>query len=784
MPVRDSNIDTPDNKNRVPPHTMFNNLIQIPFRICDAKPLHDILADFIKRDYFQPVTSFGDDLKYAQHLQNSLAVLSREEAPDIEHFESILYKYYHFLSDVNNKFMDDCVEFEWYGTLRYQPKHCSFTSWKQEQLQLIYEMGALYSYKALHENAYTDDGLKLACTSLKKAAGFFDALLNLNKDLLRGIPDFDDDTLQCIKIMLIAQAQELVWLKAAMGKTVKDHLIARLSKKVSELYKQAAEYGAESDAITLDWINHFKVKGYHFEAAAQYRMSVVALNGFKYGEQVAHLKVASKLCDEGAKYKRYVTELVVEDLQGLTDMVKSTLKSAEKDNDLVYLKPVPDFKALPAITGASMVDAEQSKQFFEKSSENEAFQRLVPFSIIQVAQAFRERQEVFVIDHFHEPLKALTRMFNKFLAERDLPASIDAIQKPETVPDSLLHHSQEIISMGGTKLIDSSMFEIGKLAKQCQDLVDACNERLSMERYEDHLMKEKQGSDRWTREPSRVAASELSTRVNKMASYLDQSLQSDSLIMDLYRAIKEVLLVYCGGKQKLIGTIPRSSHAQVNSSVGQVIGQLRELLANGDKIEQSKQRLISSVGVKSRDHSIFPVIMSQYKKNLEKFLDEEGKISHRKFEPVYESHIKAFNTDLQLVDDLKQKQMDLEKKIHEKNLQLLEVRQSSAHAAHDKRHQALQSFEEAYVQYLDLVSNLNQASKFYADFLDKGNAVLHDVDHYLYERREEARELLLNIQNQDKLRDIENAMQNQGTPLAAPQSQRAFRDPSQDMDHH
>lgn len=763
---------------------MFNNLIQIPFRICDAKPLHDILADFIKRDYFQPVTSFGDDLKYAQHLQNSLAVLSREEAPDVEHFESILYKYYHFLSDVNNKFMDDCVEFEWYGTLRYQPKHCSFTSWKQEQLQLIYGMGALYSYKALHENAYTDDGLKLACTSLKKAAGFFDVLLNLNKELLRGVPDFDSDTLLCIKIMLIAQAQELVWLKAAMGKTVKDHLIARLSKKVSELYKQAAEYGAESDAITLDWINHFKVKGYHFEAAAQYRMSVVALDGFKYGEQVAHLKAASKHCDEGAKYKRYVTEPVVEDLQGLTDMVKSTLKSAEKDNDLVYLKPVPDFKALPVITGVSMVDAEQSKQFFEKPPGSEAFQRLVPFSIIQVAQAFRERQEVFVIDHFHEPLKALTRMFNKFLAERDLPASIDAIQKPETVPDSLLHHSQEIISMGGTKLIDSSMFEIGKLAKQCQDLVDACNERLSMERYEDRLMKEKQGSDRWTREPSSIAASELSTRVNKMASYLDQSLQSDSLIMDLYHAIKEVLLVYCGGKQKLNGTIPRSSHAQVNSGVGQVIGQLRELLASGDKIEQSKQRLISSVGVKSRDHSIFPVIMSQYKKNLEKFLDEEGKISHRKFEPVYENHIKAFNTDLQLVDDLKQKQMDLEKKIHEKNLQLLEVRQTSANAAHDKRHQALQSFEEAYVQYLDLVSNLNQASKFYSDFLDKGNAVLHDVDHYLYERREEARELLLNIQNQDKLRDIENAMLAQGTPLAAPQSQRAFRDPSQDMDHH
>lgn len=761
---------------------MFNNLVQIPFRICDAKPLHDILAELIRRDYFQPVTSFEEDLRNAEHLQNDLAVLSRETNPDMTHFENILYNYYHFLSDANNKFMDNCVEFEWYGTLRYQPKHCSFTSWKQEQLQLVYEMGCLYSYKALHENAYTDEGLKLACTSLKTAAGYFDALLKLNPQALAGIPDFDEDTLQCLRSMLIAQAQELVWLKAAMGKTVKDHLIARLSKKVSELYKKAADYGAESDAITLDWINHFKVKSFHFDAAAHYRMSVVALDSFKYGDQVAYLKVASKLCDEGGKYQRYVTEPVVEDLQGLTEMVKSTLKSAEKDNDLVYLKPVPDVKTLPAITGVSMVDVEASKEFFEKPSGQEAFKHLVPFSIIQIAQAFRERQDAFVVDHFHEPLKALTRMFSKFLAERDLPASIDSIQKPENVPDSLLHHSQEITSMGGTKLIDSSMLEIGKLAKQCQDLVEACNERLSMERYEDRLMKEKQGSDRWNREPSEKAAAELSARVIKMGTYLDQGLESDALIMDLYRSIKDILIVYCGGKQQLLNTIPRSSHAHVNSKVGQVIGELRELLANGEKIEQSKQRLISSIGVKSRDHSVFPVIMGQYKKNLDNFWDKDGKIDPRKFEPIYETHVKTFNSDLQFVDQLKQKQMDLEKKIHDKNLQLLEFRQTAQDASQERRHQALQQFEEAYVEYLDLVSNLNQASKFYSDFLDKGNSVLHEIDQYLYRRREEARELLLNIQNQEKLRDIESAMQNDRPHLAAPQSQRAtFRDPSDDM---
>lgn len=761
---------------------MFTNLLQIPFRICDTIPLYDVLSEIIRKDYFQPVSSFENDLKNAQRLQNDIAVLSREKDIDIERFEQTLYQYYHLLSDLSNKFMDNSVSFEWYGTLRYQPKHCSFSSWKQEQLQLIYEMGCLKSYHALNGNAYTDEGLKLACQSLKVGAGYFDVLLKMDPQIRAELPDFDEDTLQCLKGMLIAQAQELVWLKAAMGNTVKDHIIARLSIKVSELYDKAAFYASESDSITLDWINHFKVKKFHFEAAAHYRMSMVAIDSFRYGDQVAHLKVASKVCDEGLKYKSYVDKSVIEDLQGLTEVVKSTLKGAEKDNDLVYLKPVPNARELPAIAGVSMVEILCPESFFQRPLGIEAFKALVPFSIIQIAQAFRERQDAFIVDHFHEPLGALTRMFSKFLAERDLPASIDSIQKPESIPDSLLQHSLEIISIGGTKLIENSMLEIGKLGKQCQDLVEACEERLTMERYEDRLMRERQGTNRWNREMSETAAAAFSSRVSKMNTYLEQGLQSDSLIMNLYNSIKDILLIYCGGNRALLSTIPKSSRAHVDTKVGQVIGELRELLTAADKLEQSKQRTISSVNIKSRDHSVFPVVMGQYKKNPQRFLDDEGKVSSRKFEAVYESHIKAFETDIKHVDQIKQKQIDLEKKIHEKNLQLIEVKKALEDSSQINCHQALQSFEEAYVQYLELVSNLNQASRFYSDFLEKGNALLHEIDQFLYSRREEARELLINIENQDKLRKIEDSMQNNRVPLAAPQSQRAIsRDPTEDM---
>ena len=47
-----------------------------------------------------------------------------------------------------------------------------------------------------------------------------------------------------------------------------------------------------------------------------------------------------------------MNDFVIEDLQGLTETIKSTLRVAEKDNDLVYLKPVPKENDLAPIPGA------------------------------------------------------------------------------------------------------------------------------------------------------------------------------------------------------------------------------------------------------------------------------------------------------------------------------------------------------------------------------------------------------------------------------------------------
>jgi len=68
---------------------------------------------------------------------------------------------------------------------------------------------------------------------------------------MRSLPpeDMDDVTLDCVKYLMLAQAQECFWQKAVVdGK--KDSLIARLAAQVSDFYAQAGDLGVQSDSVS------------------------------------------------------------------------------------------------------------------------------------------------------------------------------------------------------------------------------------------------------------------------------------------------------------------------------------------------------------------------------------------------------------------------------------------------------------------------------------------------------------------------------------------------------
>lgn len=751
---------------------MFPNLLFVQLRLADEIQLKNELADIIQRDYFQAASNFEDDLDRIQLLQSTIAQASKEGNTPFEWHEKALSEFYYYIKDISAKFGEKSVGFAWHDTLGYNPRRFIILNWKDELSQLVFQLGSIYSQKACSENQFTDDGLKQACLYFKLAAGCFEML----KDTVAPSQYLDENTIFCLKALMLAQAQEVIWLKAISNATMKNTVIARLSIKVSELYQVALAHAEKSDHIILDWINQFKVKVHHFEAASHYRMAIVAQDNFEYGVQVARLQRASRCCTKAILFKRYVNPSVTEDLEGLMNAVNENLRSAEKDNDLVYLKPVPHFEELPEILGVSMVNCELPQVLKKRPQEyKQVFASLIPFRIIQIAQAFRERQDQFVIDNIQKPLHSLSQLLSNFLTERDLPASIDTIQKPESLPDSIVRHSQEITSFGGVKMIELSMDEISKLRQNCEELVSACEERLKIENFEDNLLRSKKGSASWTRPTSLVVAAELSSRIDKMRGYLDQGKQSDGLIGEHYFSIKSKLEIYQGGYDLLKRSIPCSTHTKLDPTVGVLLTDLRELLVELEKMISTRERFAAGLEIRSRDHAILPVVIDEFKRNQAKYRNSEGAIDDSKFEIIYEQHIRYFSNDIAYVELLKQKQMKLEKSIHEANIKFKDARITSYDQSQTKRYEALQAFELAYSLFLELISNLNEASKFYSDFLQRGSTVLRDADDFLYSRREEARELEISITNQHKLSSIEQTMLNGGVSIQSPQAQKANR---------
>lgn len=293
-----------------------------------------------------------------------------------------------------------------------------------ELANILFNLAALYSQLAYALNRTTGDGLKQACNYSCQAAG---VLKHLRTDIipdLRSSPpeDMDEMTLASLEQLLLAQGQECFWQKAVKD-GLKDASIARLAAKVSDYYGDAGDSAVKSNAISTEWIHHMTAKNHHFAAAAQYRQSLDCLEKRKYGEEVARLRDSLNCVNEGLKETRWINRTVLGDLNGLKSRVGDDLKRAEKDNDMIYLSPVPPKSELKTLDRASMVDSKAPSQVTDAISmlgENgplgqPLFSKLVPYAVHIAASIYSDRRDRLVNESLIGELESMTDKLREYV---------------------------------------------------------------------------------------------------------------------------------------------------------------------------------------------------------------------------------------------------------------------------------------------------------------------------------------------------------------------------------
>lgn len=636
------------------------------------------------------------------------------------------------------------VEFPWYGTLGYNVTGpVKIKSFVFERINVIYNIASLYTQLAVNQDRSSDDGLKKACLYFQFAATFFGYINKLaEEDSGLTLPlDLQKGTIETLQVLSLAQAQEVFWLKATKDK-IKDSLVARLAIQVSDFYAQTLTSANRSEGFRTEWIHHITVKKFHFEAAAQFRASLVAVSNSKYGEEVARLQNAKRAISNASSSTKFVSEAVRQDLQGLSEVIEDTLRRAEKDNDLIYLQDVP--KKLTPIANARMVK-EMDISDYTKPQESlktgnygkHLFKDLLPFYVIQTAQAFRERQDEYVQKHIISPIKALTNIMNKYITERGLPGSIDAIDKPQALPASILDHHYEIKQQGGVERIKETIDDIQRLSLEGGRMLEGAKDRLKVEAQEDDLLRAKQGSKHWTRSSSEEVSFHLIKRIQDLENYYRQAKKGDATVRAQFYNIEKPLSILASSEEKINEFVPNSKSEKLDPSLKRIILNIKESLNKAHKLEMERNNFIETVEVKSLHYNILPKIVSEYKSIQSNFTDL--KVDSNTFEPVFQKHIKNFSKDIEWIEKQKAEQREVEEKIDELNKQFL--RYKTAQVSNSAREEALKSLDMVYTEVKDLKMNLSQGVKFYNDFNANCKKLIEDCDNFVYERRLEARDL-------------------------------------------
>ena len=558
--------------------------------------------------------------------------------------------------------------------------------------------------------------------------------------------DMDEATLLSLENICLAQAQECYGGKAVKD-SMKDGTIARLAACVSDYYASAGDWAVKSDAVSTEWIHHLNAKHHHFAAAAQYRQSIDCLEKRKYGEEVARLRDSLICVDEGLKEKRWINRVVEGDLNGLKARVKEELKRAEKDNDVIYLLPVPPKTQLKILDRANMVAPKPPKDVSEGISMlgpgrpfgAPLFSKLVPYAVHQAGTVYAERRDRLVSSSIIADLEALTTKLHDLLANLNLPGSLQALEKPLGLPPSLMSKAEELRQQDALYRLKRTNEDIAKLKTNDFSVYQDAVALLDAEKSEDEKCRQKYGTDRWARPPSEETLGKWYKQSTDLQGYLNSAGSSDNLVQTKIRENEHILRLLTGPDRELERYVPSSRNLHMTPAIEKSSSKLRGVLNDVSRLESKRRRKVEALRQKAKSDDISHALHSEAAR-LEREYPMQP-ISASQFEHLFEERLEIYEPDREAITHETEEQDALAQRIIEANKAFVDTRKGETESLTKDRERALQELELGYVKYKEIVQNLENGRKFYNDLAGHVNRFRDGVRTAVAQRRQEASEI-------------------------------------------
>ncbi|XP_043921545.1 programmed cell death 6-interacting protein [Protopterus annectens] len=530
--------------------------------------------------------------------------------------------------------------------------------------------------------------------------------------------DLSPDTVGTLSQIMLAQAQEVFFLKAAADK-MKDAIIAKLANQAADYYGDAFKQCQYRENLPKEVLPVLAAKHCIMQANAEYHQSILAKQQKKFGEEISRLQHAAELVKTVAsRYDEYVN------VKELSDKISRALTAAKKDNDFIYHDRIPDLKDLEPIGKASMVKPTPvSVPISQKFTD--LFEKMVPLTVQQALSGYNQRKAL-LINSLIGQMKEATNVSNGF-----------SVKYPSTFGNSLLFsgvvdkldlmqlaHCSWIIGNGRSKEL---LFRIDN------DTIYLCLQSFKMlaeEEATDNELKTK-FKERWQRTPSSELYKSLRSEGDKCRAMLDQAVHADKTVKDRYAAARNTIALLCKPEAELSAAIPSANPAKTLQG-SEVVTVLKTLLAQLDEVKKEREALEKELKSISFDMtSKFLTALAQ-----DGVINEEA-ISVSELDRIYGSHTQNVQTNLK-------KQEELLNNIRVSYEDFSKMKQSNTET--NQREEVLKNLAVAHDSFVELLANLKEGTKFYNDLVEIILRYQNRCSDIVFARKTEREELLKDLQ--------------------------------------
>ncbi|KRZ98118.1 Apoptosis-linked interacting protein [Trichinella sp. T8] len=652
-----------------------------------------------------------------------------------------LYRYYDQLVCIEGKLpltpTEIPIPFKWKEAFErslFGKASLTISSGSYEKACVLFNIAAMQSQVAAMQRLDDDDDLKLAARLFQQSAGIFAYLKDTVMSLVGQEPTIDmmPNTLAILSALMLAQAQEIFFLKAS-----KDHnkpaVIAKIAAECAAMYYEVNKMLSKDNIKNL-WEKAYLMSGkcFTFQALAQYYQSLLAKEAKEIGEELARLQYADELMVMAQEKLGPYANLLQ------TDLIHKAYLAAKKDNDFIYHERIPNIKAVPPIGKLAIAKITPLSHPLSAKPHKDIFEKLVPFAVQQALACYEVRRGEIVNAEIAK-LREETNKLNELLTMVNLPTSLEDVCNADKVPPSIRQKSAKIISLGGVEALRRGVDSLPIHYRRNQEILDEAVRLLNEEKESDDQLR-LQFKEKWTRMASEKLTEPLLQEIRKIEEVLESAKKADETIRQKLQTHSAGIETLSKVESDLCSTIPGlvDTLALPNSPI---IKKLKELLAMTDKIKRDRKDL--EVEFKNATCDMKPVFMQALSRS--DFINEE-ELSKDKLDECFASLRKAANETI-----------EMQEKVSHQILQALEncpfqdavdkFVEEKGSLANNDRENVLRSLTKAYDAYLELNANVSEGTKvFYSDMTPLVLRLQQKVSDFCFARKTEKDDLMRDLQ--------------------------------------